>query len=134
MSLKEDILKLYRTGLSYSQISKQLGCTKSNISYHVRSDEDSRGKLKRRVEQRKNKMRRFIEDLKSSTPCMDCNVQYPSCVMDFDHRPDVVKKANVSQLNLFSSMEDLQNEISKCDLVCANCHRIRTRDRLVKLN
>jgi len=59
-------------------------------------------------------------------PCMDCGVKYPKVVMDFDHvRGD--KKANVSKMVANTvSVETLQKEIDKCDVVCSNCHRLRT--------
>lgn len=44
--------------------------------------------------------------------------------MDFDHRED--KKFNIAQLSKIASVEKLKEEIAKCDVVCANCHRIRT--------
>lgn len=45
--------------------------------------------------------------------------------MDFDHRNPATKKANVARLK-HKSTEGMLAEITKCDLVCANCHRIRT--------
>ena len=48
--------------------------------------------------------------------------------MDFDHLRD--KKMNVSRMiNSPYSLEEIINEISKCDLLCANCHRRRTWNR-----
>lgn len=35
--MKEEIIKLRLNGLSYSKISKKLGCSKSTISYHCKS-------------------------------------------------------------------------------------------------
>jgi hypothetical protein len=47
--------------------------------------------------------------------------------MDFDHRNITDKMFTVSQ-RLVCSLERLIAEVDKCDLVCANCHRIRTAD------
>lgn len=47
--------------------------------------------------------------------------------MDFDHRDPATKTKAVSQLiSECRSMDIILEEIAKCDLVCANCHRIRT--------
>lgn len=58
---------------------------------------------------------------------MDCGLhpEY-SQVLEFDHRPDEDKKFNISDGMVVGTMEDLISEIAKCDIVCANCHRIRT--------
>lgn len=61
-----------------------------------------------------------------SKPCMDCNRSFPSYVMDFDHRDPSQKVAKVSVLARRMNPQRLLEEIAKCDLVCANCHRIRT--------
>jgi len=45
--------------------------------------------------------------------------------MDFDHRDRSKKKAHVSKLRHWSDAT-LLREMEKCDVVCANCHRIRT--------
>lgn len=78
---------------------------------------------------RRIEFREFVNGLKSK-PCQDCGRTYPPCVMDYDHRPGTIKSKAVSLLaGLASSMNGLLAEIEKCDLVCANCHRIRTHSR-----
>jgi hypothetical protein len=52
--------------------------------------------------------------------------------MDWDHRPGEEKVFQLSHGEKYS-WEQLQTEIAKCDLICANCHRIRTRERLISL-
>ena len=50
--------------------------------------------------------------------------------MDFDHREPVAKAFRLtSSRAMLSAQRELDTEIAKCDVVCANCHRIRTRDR-----
>jgi len=58
--------------------------------------------------------------------CFDCGVAYPSYIFDFDHRDPSEKRAEPSALMAASSMERIKEEIDRCDLVCANCHRHRT--------
>ena len=60
-------------------------------------------------------------------PCLDCDETYPPFVMDFDHRPGEAKRFNLSRaVRLGYSPQVVAEEIAKCDVVCANCHRIRT--------
>ena len=66
-------------------------------------------------------------------PCMDCNGVFPWCAMDFDHRPEEIKSFGVASLGsrLITSerIAKIEKEIAKCDLVCSNCHRLRTSNR-----
>lgn len=67
--------------------------------------------------------------VEKSRPCMDCGVQYPHYVMDFDHREGEIKAIEVSRLRTQGSWRRVKEEIAKCDLVCSNCHRERTHRR-----
>lgn len=80
---------------------------------------------------RKKMLYAFVNELKQK-PCYDCGVIYPPYVMDFDHRGEEKKLDSVAILirNGFSKKKIL-DEIEKCDLVCANCHRLRTYKRLL---
>ncbi len=62
---------------------------------------------------------------KKDVPCFDCGNKFPSYVMDFDHRDPKSKMGLVSRLVRWS-WKKLEEEALKCDVVCANCHRIRT--------
>lgn len=75
------------------------------------------------------KYKRFIEY--KAGPCMDCNGIFPPEAMEFDHRPGVVKCYNPSSMRGMSSAR-IEKELAKCDLVCANCHNIRTRKRRIE--
>ena len=74
---------------------------------------------------------KYIQELKSSTPCMDCKILYPYYVMDFDHVRGR-KHKNVMELIPTLSKKKIDEEIAKCEIVCSNCHRIRTHGRKVK--
>ena len=76
----------------------------------------------------RGKVRRIIQGIKSQ-PCMDCGIQYPFYVMQFDHRPDEEKTFNIGPSVGSYSLETILEEIAKCDVVCANCHAFRTYDR-----
>ena len=79
-------------------------------------------RAKRGTERRVSRLR-AIKD----RPCMDCGGIFPPYVMDFDHRGDksFVLSRGIKQY----SAEAVDAEIAKCDLVCSNCHRIRTFKR-----
>lgn len=81
-------------------------------------------KNKRLVASRSRKLREI-----KNVPCTDCEQRFPSFVMDFDHREGEEKLGNVGVLAKSWSWERTLTEIEKCDIVCANCHRIRTARR-----
>ena len=60
-----------------------------------------------------------------SVPCTDCGFPYPHYVLEFDH----VRGVKVSEISIMvvnsCSVEALKEEIKKCDVVCANCHKTR---------
>lgn len=71
---------------------------------------------------------KFVREIKESNPCKDCGIKYPHYVMDFDHLDNKLDcVANMVGSSL--SLETIQKEIDKCDLVCSNCHRTRTWKR-----
>ena len=68
-------------------------------------------------------MGRFIQALKAA-PCTDCGTAYPAPVMDFDHICGE-KLRGIGQMWTYSPAL-IMAELIKCDVVCANCHRMRT--------
>ena len=69
--------------------------------------------------------RKYLNKQKDK-PCQDCGVRYPWYVMDFDHRDGEIKLSKISLVASSFGWEKLKAEVAKCDVVCANCHRIRT--------
>jgi hypothetical protein len=59
-------------------------------------------------------------------PCVDCGEEDP-VVLEFDHLRD--KKFPISKGLTDRNWQDVLDEIAKCDVVCANCHRRRTAKR-----
>lgn len=76
-----------------------------------------------RTKQRYVLITSYVNEIKRG-PCSDCGGAFDPVCMDFDHRPGEVKYRNVAHLRY--NLDAVKAEIAKCDLVCANCHRIRT--------
>lgn len=70
-----------------------------------------------------------VNELKKQ-PCMDCGKKFPPICMDWDHRVGSDKIKDVSGMVMRAwSADKIFAEIKKCDLVCSNCHRIRSKNR-----
>ena len=97
--------------------------------YQRKYQKDNRKNLTAKKAERVQEQRDYIWS-KKSCPCKDCGVQYPPWVMEFDHVRGV-KRYNLSKLSRCqASWKTIDDEIAKCEVVCANCHRDRTYRRL----
>lgn len=68
-----------------------------------------------------------LRELKKDKPCADCGIVYDPVCMDWDHIVEG-KSLNLSKMNSYS-MDRVLAEIALCELVCSNCHRLRTLNR-----
>jgi hypothetical protein len=68
---------------------------------------------------RKQKKQDF-EEFKSTCFCSECGENNPAC-LDFHHVDPTTKKNLISQIWTCSKV--LQEELEKCIVLCANCHR-----------
>lgn len=127
------VLRLYAEGESTRSIAELFGCTKGPIVRLLEREgvelRDSR--RKKQVPWRAKTFREaFLINIKVGKECTDCGLpcdigNYP--VFDWDHLPGTVKLFDVGRAGVQSrSIEEIEAEIEKCELVCANCHRMRT--------
>lgn len=71
----------------------------------------------------------YIRSIKEKGRCADCGVS-DWRVLDFDHLPGSIKLDDVSSARAsYWGGAKIDAEIEKCELVCSNCHRIRTYER-----
>lgn len=74
-----------------------------------------------------NMRRSALAMLKLEKGCADCGYDTDPAALDFDHVRGV-KSDHVSKLR-HMGWQRLFDEIDKCEVVCANCHRVRTAER-----
>jgi hypothetical protein len=77
-----------------------------------------------RLKLRKQARVEIVRDAKNK-PCMDCGISYPYWIMQFDHVRGI-KTGNLGQMLWRFGIKRILEEISKCEVVCANCHANRT--------
>lgn len=74
-------------------------------------------------EKRRNQtatIRKWLQEYKKTLKCSRCE-ESESCCLDFHHQGK--KEKLISQTNSFSCVRLLKEEIDKCEVLCANCHR-----------
>ena len=82
-----------------------------------------KSKQKKINRKNKNKYRDWYRELKKSLICIKCLESNAVC-LDFHHKDPTTKINNVADLVRKRSPKDLiLKEISKCEVLCANCHR-----------
>jgi len=106
---------------------RQSDCKECRSDYKREHYVNNKAKYIEQAKEKKIRDRQFLNELKDS-PCLDCGGSFPPCAMDFDHMPGHEKVGNVGRMIDFSRASIL-SEIEKCELVCANCHRVRTHKR-----
>ncbi len=85
---------------------------------------ENREKVRATQRARAERIRRHIDAVKLGRGCVDCGFRGHPAALDFDHLGD--KAINVSSAK---SIAQADLEIAKCEVRCANCHRIKTWER-----
>ncbi|NBV78237.1 hypothetical protein EBR66_08825 [bacterium] len=81
--------------------------------------------LKENIKRRQQRCQEYLFAILKNSQCCDCGMANP-IVLEFDHRIPEEKYKGISEILNVGSIEVLKEEVAKCDIVCANCHRIRT--------
>jgi hypothetical protein len=71
----------------------------------------------------------WFRGLKAGKPCADCGGVFHPAAMSWDHLPGSGKTNDVSSLVGRHNRAAVLAEIAKCELVCANCHAVRSFER-----
>jgi hypothetical protein len=94
--------------------------------FNVRYYAQHRWREIERVRRRQMAALAFLRDMRR-VPCLDCRGAFEPYQMDFDHRDRTTKSFRLTEGRaLLKSRAELLQELAKCDVVCANCHAIRT--------
>lgn len=104
-------------------VCKECNAKAANKNYHTNPDT-----CKEQSKRTRAKFRQKYLDLFKDKCCLDCGNTNP-IVFELDHRDQDSKVMEVSLMVGRSSWKALLEEFEKCDIVCANCHRIRTAKR-----
>lgn len=124
---RKKLTEFHRRGAGYQSVCK--GCRKE---YDANYFAANRQRLIENKRNYRNEIVQWLRKYKESHPCMDCEQYYPYYVMQFDHLPKFKKLYTIAD-QLTTSPKKLLKEIEKCDLVCANCHAVRSHKRRKKL-
>ena len=98
----------------------------------ARHYESNKEKIAKRSSARNKRQRilnrAFVNRVKSRFSCVDCGEGNP-IILDFDHVRGV-KRSNISDMaSNYYSIKTIKEEIRKCEIRCANCHRKKTHER-----
>jgi len=124
-ALTEFTYKNMRKGLRHARCRH---CTRAQVRNHYHAN---RGIYIFKARKRKLAVilaqREWILSFLELHPCMDCGESDPKC-LDFDHVRGK-KRAAISRMLGNFGWSELEKEIAKCEVRCANCHRKRTAER-----
>jgi hypothetical protein len=123
--MTKPVTEFHRRGAIHQSVCRE--CRRTyDAAYHRRTRQ-------RRLAQK----RRYHEELLEwhralkRAACSDCGGRFHHAAMEWDHRVPETKSDDVSSMvGKTHSKRQILAEIAKCDLVCANCHAVRTYERV----
>lgn len=112
---------------SCRRILTDLNCTRHNVEgvmYWNRRCNACRAAREKLTPLMQEKLK-LVADVKNK-PCCDCGGRFDPVCMEFDHLDHTQKSFLLSTDARWKSIAVIKAEIAKCEVVCANCHRVRT--------
>ena len=99
-------------------------CTRLEVRTHYRNNHEYYiSKANHRNREIRESNRNYVWKYLSTHPCVDCGESDP-VVLEFDHLKNKIDC--IARLKRSNGMTSLNNEIDKCEVRCANCHRRKT--------
>lgn len=116
--------KAHGTRYRYKQGCRCAECRAANAAASKRYRDrhpDKQAAMVRGMEER----RRWLDAVKLASGCVACGYDHHPSALQFHHRED--KSFELSAAGL-RSYDALRAEIKKCDVLCCNCHSIKTTE------
>lgn len=96
---------------------------KGGMADNQKRYEANKEEYKERARKSVQEKREWFKDYKSDKECEECGEDHPACI-DFHHENPEDKDKNVSRLvHDNHKISRIKEEIEKCKVLCANCHR-----------
>lgn len=93
-------------------------------TYNRQYYQDNSMSMLEHARKRQGQTRDFVEQLKVGSSCKRCGIN-DWRVLDFHHRDKQTKEFSIAKATRSGySRERILQEIAKCDVLCANCHRL----------
>lgn len=119
----EQPIENYGNRIKRDKVVKQTYCKECNKAYHREHfQKNKKTYVDKALQYKKDNQKRLLEYFKDKE-CKDCG-NTDTRVFEFDHLHS--KAANISEVMKSWCWERILTEIDKCEIVCCNCHRIRT--------
>ena len=114
----------------HSLKGRQSTCKECRKVIDHQSYERHKEKRKEQAVAWQSKFSAWCDTFKQGKPCTDCGEVFHPCAMQWDHLRSETKKCNVALIRGTGlGYKAFLEEIAKCELVCSNCHAIRTFNR-----
>ena len=111
--------------MPFNDIEKRREASRRHYAKH-RDKVIAKAKVNSKVA--KSRIRAYINNHLKANPCVDCG-EADIIVLEFDHIGDD-KHFSISDATRHGySITKIKNEIAKCEVRCANCHRKKTYER-----
>ena len=124
------IADLVSWGFNWSTIEAEIAkCDIRCANCHrIKSIENGRGWRSTQPTQRPTKSYQMVGIYLSEHPCVDCS-ETDIRVLEFDHVHGQKMDEISHMLSQHYGWPRIASEIAKCEVRCANCHRIKTNER-----
>jgi DNA-directed RNA polymerase subunit M/transcription elongation factor TFIIS len=106
----------------------QSRCKDCRREYMRQRGDLHRQQTRRARDKRRAVAREYVIQLLLSGSCADCGLADPA-VLEFDHVGPKLMEVGEMVREAYR-LERIKREIANCELVCANCHRRRTSQRI----
>lgn len=92
---------------------------------------DQRKSIEQWRKKREKERRELLDAIKLSNGCVNCGYKEHAVALDFDHLNPSQKSFNISEYFARAPLDLLMKEIDKCQILCSNCHRVKTKQDLM---
>jgi len=91
-----------------------------------RAKECSKKAVKTCYQRQITKRRKMIDEIKLAQGCCICGYKLHAVALDFDHLDPSEKDFTIGTKYTHKPWQSILDEIEKCRILCANCHRVET--------
>lgn len=94
-------------------------CQGKAKEYYYKDHDEHQRKVYESRKIRREYLKRVANDIKMQSGCVVCG-EHLLCILEFHH---VIKDKRILVGQTFSSYVKFENEVNKCAVLCANCHK-----------